>query len=260
MDPRRLLLPIPWLRQAPILALFLRLPPLSSPLHVVVGWHCQAALPVYISAGIEPRQRLLDLKVPFAHADDDPLQGADQVQCDALADPQARQAPSAVEGEPYAPGERAAVVADDVNDGADPLPAHSPQCAAAGAVEAVGDLEERHVRHDVGHELDDAHVVVEQLSKNVLDGQQDRHNRGADDDAQHGGAVRGSFRIAGPSRAKQIPEPARRGDAETEWDRVDDLVGRHDDRLRRQWYSAQPAGGQRYNLKRPPLRADVHDP
>lgn len=72
--------------------------------------------------------------------------------------------------------------------------------------------------------------------------------------------MRAPRRLPRPLRPEQIPDPRRGSHAQPERHGVDDLVGRHDDALRRERDRAQPAGGERHDLKGPPLRADVHHP
>lgn len=164
-----------------------------------------------------------------------------------------------MEGEVDAAGQGAAVVADDVDEGADPLAAHAAQDAAARPVEPVGDLEEGDEGHDRGDEAHDAVVVAEQAAEDVLGGHERGEDGGAQRGAQHGGAVRGAAGLAGPPRAEQVAQARRGGDAEAEGHRVDDLVGRHDDALRGERDRAEAARGEGDDLEGPPLGADVHD-
>jgi hypothetical protein len=85
---------------------------------------------------VHPRKRVVDLPRPIAPRHNGPLESADEVQCDALPDPQPDDAP-AVEGEVYSQRQRAAVVADEVDGRADMLPSLAAERAAAGAIEPV---------------------------------------------------------------------------------------------------------------------------
>jgi len=164
-----------------------------------------------------------------------------------------------VEGQPDPQGQRAAVVADEVDGGADVLAAHAAQAAAAGAVEAVSDLEERDVRQDPGRQGDDARVVVEDAGEVVAGAHQDGQHHAAQDHAEPGGRVGRAGCAAGVPGAEEVTDARGGGDAHAEGDRVHHLVGGHDDALGRERDRAQSARGEGDDLERPPLRADVDD-
>ncbi len=78
---------------------------------------------------IEPRERPPDLLRPVAGRDEDPLERADEVQRQALSRPQPREAPVFAERQHYAEGQRAGVVREHVDGGADVLAALGAESA-----------------------------------------------------------------------------------------------------------------------------------
>ena len=84
-------------------------------------------------------------------------------------DPETLQAILGAKGKRDAEREREDIVRDDVERGAEMLPALSAQHAAARAGEAVGDLERGDERHDLAHESDDRFVVAEEIAVDLGD-------------------------------------------------------------------------------------------
>jgi hypothetical protein len=82
-------------------------------------------------------------------------------------DPETLQAIPGAKGKRDAEWEREDVVRDDVERGAEMLPALSAQHAAARAGEAVGDLERGNERHHLAHEVHDRIVVAEEVTKDL---------------------------------------------------------------------------------------------
>lgn len=211
-----------------------------------------------VITAFHPLKRLLHLPLPVGKGDNGPLERADQVKGNALPNPQALE-PPAVKGEVYAERQRTAVVADNVDGRANVLPALASERAAAATVEPVGDLEERNVRHNMRRQLDDADVVVEDARVKVLDAHEHREHDSAEQDAQPGGGVGGAARTHGVAGAEEVAYACARCNADAKWDRVHDLVRRHDDALRRQRDRAEASCDERDYLKGPPFSANVHD-
>lgn len=151
------------------------------------------------------------------------------------------------------------VVAHDIHQRAHPLPAHASQDTTTRPVEPIRDLEQRDVRHDLGHQSHDPLIIVKQPTKHVLGPQEHGEDHRAQNRAQHRRTVGRAPRLPRAPCAEQVAQAHRGRDAEAKGHGVDDLVGGHDDALRGERDGAQPARGEGDDLKGPPLGADVDD-
>ena len=70
---------------------------------------------------------------------------------------------------PDAQWQSSAVVADNVYRCSNMLPTHASESSAATAIKSIRDLKERDIGHYFCSELDDFHVVVEDLGIEVFD-------------------------------------------------------------------------------------------